>query len=113
MTRLQSPPLMEPANSWAHHQWQLLLVLPPTTRGIDVTAVHWLKSVLAVAPPLLPTSMDAVELLSISDKQKMKVIVKVILTLHWLHYTADCSIRMYFIVCNIICFCLDFHEVTP
>ena len=75
MTRLQSPPPMEPANSWAHHQWQLLLVLPPTT---DISAVHWLKSVLSSAPPLLPTNMDAVELLSLSDKQKMKVIVKVI-----------------------------------
>ena len=79
MPWLQSPPLMEPANSWAHHQWQLLLVLPPTNPAVNSTAVHWLKSVLSVAPPFLPTCMGAVELLSLSDHQNMKVIVKVII----------------------------------
>ena len=78
MTRLQSPPPMEPANSWAHHQWQLLLVLPPTTSAVNISGVHWLKSVLSAAPPFLPSCMGAVELLSLSDEQKMKVIVKVI-----------------------------------
>ena len=79
MARLQSPPLMELANSWAHHHWQLLLVLPPVASGIDSTSVHWLKTVLSVAPPLLPTCTGAVELLLFSDEQKIKVIVKVLL----------------------------------
>ena len=78
MTRLsQSPPPMEPANSWAHHQWQLLLVLPPATPAVNSTAVHWLKSVLSLAPPTSPTCMGAVELLLLSDHHKIKMIVKV------------------------------------
>ena len=87
MARLQSPPPMEPANSLAHHHWQLLLVLPAATSVIDSTSVDWLKSVLSLAPPPLATSMGAVELLSFSDDRKMKVIVKVhILVLWWLFY---------------------------
>ena len=81
VTRLQSPPPMEPAHSWAHHQWQLLLVLPPVTSAVNSTAVDWLKSVLSVAPPPLPTCTGEVELLSLSDYQKIKIIAKVLYSL--------------------------------
>ena len=83
MARLQLPPPMEPANSLAHHHWQLLLVLPAATSVIDTTSLDWLKSVLSVAPPPLATCMDAVELLSLSDDKKMKVIVKVHILVLW------------------------------
>lgn len=80
MARLQLPPPMEPANSLAHHHWQLLLVLPPMASAINNTSIDWLKSVLSGAPPPLATCMGTVELLSLSDDHKTKVIVKVLHT---------------------------------
>ena len=80
MARLQLPPPMEPANSLAHHHWQLLLVLPAMTSAVDSTSIDWLKSVLSAAPSPLTTCMGAVELLSLSNDHKTKVIVKVLHT---------------------------------